>query len=281
MKCFIITLLLLFLKSETQFAQQNDGQAIVMDVAANAVTAGFGALINKKNNEKGGKVFLRGMWQGAIGGAVVYSSKQMIYQFGQTDNSAWAWSSKLVNAAGVSIIENAASNQNFLSHWHINIGFNRIEFQTGNALKIKYKVMPFALTAFIYGCVKGSLDLNQTLRIGQPFFFLQTLDVPNADGVSFTNSILMITDRGNSKNIAHELIHTYQYQGYSLINTYYSIPFNRLLSKENDFTKIYKKWIYTDFNYLVFSGLYTLGNFGSNLDNPYEREANYYSWKFE
>ncbi|MFY8037678.1 MAG: hypothetical protein ACOVMQ_10955 [Cyclobacteriaceae bacterium] len=277
---FLIILFVLF-KSGASFAQQNDLHAAVFNVGISSVGSGFGALINKKPNEKGGRVFLRGMWQGAIGGILVFNSKQMIYEFGQTDNSGWAWSSKLVNAAGVSIIENAAANKKFLTHWHINFGFNRIEFETEKSFKVNYKVMPFALNGFIYSLRNGSFDFKETIRIGQPFFWAQTLEVPDADAVTAANSILMIKNKANSRNTAHEIVHTYQYQGLTVKNTYYSIPFNRLLSKENWFAKTYKKWIYTDFNYLIFSGAYALGNFGNYLDNPFEQEANYYSWKFE
>jgi hypothetical protein len=271
---------LLVVKSGTNFAQQNDTQAALFNVGTSTLVSGVGALINKKPDEKGGKVFLRGMWQGALGGALVYNSKQMIYEFGQSDNSAWAWGSKVVNAAGVSIIENAGANQKFLSSWHFNFGFNRIEFNTEKSFKIRYKVMPFALNSFIYSFTKGSFDLEQTLKIGQPFFWAQELE-SSAVGITVSNSILMIEKWADSKNKAHELIHTYQYQGLVVFNTYYAVPFERLLRKENGFTKAYKKWIYTDFNYLIFTGLYSLGRLGNNCqyDNPYEQDANFYSNK--
>jgi hypothetical protein len=278
----IATILFLFLKSGLNFAQQNDGQAALFNVGLSSVASGFGALVNKKPNEKGGKVFLRGMWQGALGGAIVYGSKQMIYEFGQTDNSAWVWGSKFVNAAGVSIVENAGANQKFLSSWHINFGFNRIDFQTERSFKVRYRVMPFALGSFVYASANGTFNLAQTLRVGQPFFRTEKLRT-SAGGFAIANSIIMTDQFTDSKSIAHELIHTYQYQGDAVFNTYYAAPLARLLNKENGFVKTYKKWFYTDASFLISGGFYYLGNLVNSscpLDNLFEQEANFYSWKW-
>ncbi|MFY8035743.1 MAG: hypothetical protein ACOVMQ_01185, partial [Cyclobacteriaceae bacterium] len=236
-------------------------------------------LINKKPNEKGGKVFLRGMWQGAIGGVLVFSSKKMVYEFAQTENYAWLWSSKLVNAAGVSISENAGANQKFLSTWHFNFGFNRIELNFNKSIKLNYKIMPFALGSFIYASTKGSFDLEQTIKVGQPFFWTKEISWPDG-GFAIANSVVLNKILYNdSQSIAHEIIHTYQYQGDVGFNNYYMKQFNQILKKNNSFTKLYKKWIYTDFNFLVSGGLYYLGSLNNKcyFDNPFEQEANYYS----
>jgi hypothetical protein len=276
----IAAILFLFLKCGLVFAQQNDGQAALFNVGLSSVVSGFGALINKKPDEKGGRVFLRGMWQGAVGGAFVYGSKQMIFEFGQTDNNAWIWGSKFVNAAGVSIIENAGANQKFLSSWHLNFGFNRIELKTDKSFKLSYKIMPFALGGFVYASTKGSFDLEQTLKVGQPFFKTEALGFPD-NGFTIANVIVLNPIYYDSETIAHELIHTYQYQNLVSFNSYYAGPFERLLDNENRFSKTYKKWIYTDFNFLILSGFYYLGGLDNNcyFDNPFEQEANFYSMK--
>lgn len=273
-------ILFLFLKSGSTFAQQNDGQAALFNVGLSSVVSGFGALVNKKPDEKGGKVFLRGMWQGAVGGAFLYGSNQMIHEFAQTDNSKWVWGSKFVNAAGVSIIENAGANKKFLSSWHLNFGFNRIELRTDRAFKLNYKIMPFALGGFIYASTKGSFDLEQTLKVGQPFFKTEALGFPDS-GFTIANTIVLNLIYYDSKSIAHELIHTYQYQNLVVFNTYYAVSVERMLNKENRFLKTYKKWIYTDANFLILSGFYYLGSLGNNcyFDNPFEQEANFYSMK--
>jgi hypothetical protein len=270
----------LFLKNEPNFAQQNHGQAALFNVGLSSVVSGFGALINKKPDEKGGRVFLRGMWQGAVGGAFVYGSKQMIYEFAQTDNSAWVWGSKFVNAAGVSIIENAGANQKFLSSWHLNFGFNRIELTTDKSFRLSYRIMPFALGGFIYASTKGSFDLEQTLKVGQPFFKTEAMNFPD-NGFAIANTIVLNSIYYDSESIAHELIHTYQYQNLVIFNTYYAASLARLLNKENSFSKTYKKWIYTDANFLILSGFYYLGGLGNKcyFDNPFEQEANFYSMK--
>ncbi len=274
---FLIILFVLF-KSGENFAQQNDVHAAVFNVGISSVGSGFGALINKKLNEKGGKVFLRGMWQGAVGGLLIFTSKKMVYEFAQTENYAWLWSSKLVNGAGVSIAENAGENQKFLSSWHLNFGFNLIEFKTDKSFKVSYKLMPFALAGFIRSATKGSFDLEQTLKVGQPFFKTEALGFPDS-GFSIANTIVLNPIYYDSKSISHEIIHTYQYQNFAIFNPYYKTTLDRLLSKETGFSKAYKKWIYTDGNLLIINGFYYMGSLNNKcyFDNPFEQEANYYS----
>ncbi len=73
-----------------------------------------------------------------------------------------------MNSAGTSILENAASNRDFWDRWHINIGFNRLELDTTEKLKVSYRIMPFALGSTFYGFTQGKLDINESLKIGTP-----------------------------------------------------------------------------------------------------------------
>lgn len=278
-KISIVIILFLVVKGESNFAQKNDAQAALFNVGLSSVVSGFGALVNKKPGEKGGKIFLRGMWQGAIGGIIVFGSKKMVYQYAQSENYAWLWSSKLLNAAGVSICENAGANQKFLSRWHVNFGFNRIELNTDKSFKLNYRLMPFAFAGFIYASTKGSFDLEQTLKVGQPFFWTHVSSWPEG-GFSISNSIVLNKAIfNNSQSIAHEVIHTYQIQGDVVFNNYHTKPVNHILNKNNGLTKFYKKWIYTDLSFLLSSGFYYLGSLNNRcyFDNIYEQEANYYS----
>lgn len=286
-KTTLILGLILFLISKRSFvdAQHNNAQAAFYNIGTGALVSGVGALINKKPEQKGLKIFLNGMAQGAFGGALVYGSKQMIYSFGQTNDPGWAWGSKLVNAAGLSIIENAGYNRKFLSTWRFNLGFNRIEINTEHSFRIRYKMMPFALTGFIYASTKGSFDLKQTLRIGQPFFYTNSVTLPGVSfepgGFTIANSIVMTRMYSDSESIAHEIIHAYQYEGDGALNPFFNNQRNKWLSKDNWANRNYKKWIYTDVNFLINGGLYYLGSLGNNcyFDNPYEQEANFYSQK--
>ena len=48
------------------------------------------------------------MAQGALGGYLVYESKNLLRKITLEKELAYSWPAKLVNSAGISIIENAA-----------------------------------------------------------------------------------------------------------------------------------------------------------------------------
>lgn len=182
-------------------------------------------MINKKSNEKIPKLFLNGMWKGAIGGFCVYGSKKLIYSFGQHDNYTLAWSSKLLNAAGSSIIENASGNYKFLTTWHFNFGFNRVEFRIADGFHVNYKIMPFALYGFIYSATGAQFSLSRTFQLGQPVFLADSITNSGrsfeVDGFTMVNSITVRnTLKYNNELMAHEIIHCYQYEGFDVFNTY-------------------------------------------------------------
>jgi hypothetical protein len=266
------------------YAQRNDGQAATFNIVSCALVGGVGAWINRNPDEKGGNAFLRGTVRGALGGALVYGSKQMIYSFGQTNRGGWAWASKLTNAAGLSIVEGAAANNPFLSSWHFNFGFNRLEFTRGKALtpKFKYKVMPFALGAFIYANFRGRLNLGETFRIGHPIFYSDDLSLPRYSfeplGFAVANSIIVNSEFSNGLLLAHEIIHTYQYDERAYVNPFFKHLRNKWTNK-SQFSKTYGKWVYTDINFLTDNLFYYLGSLRNRCfwDNPFEQEANFYS----
>ena len=140
---FTIFLLILFVTSNNHplnAQHKNDFEAGLFNIGFGGIVGGFGAVINKKPNEKTGKVFLKGFYQGALGGYLLFESKRLVGKFGNTGNYNYVWPSKLINFAGVSIIENAAGNRNFWERWHINFGFNRLEFYTKDKFKLSYRI---------------------------------------------------------------------------------------------------------------------------------------------
>ena len=151
-------------------AQQTRAQAAVFNVATGSLVSGLGALINKKPGERPLRVFLAGMARGAAGGALVYASKEMVYQFGQTNRGGWAWGSKLTNAAGMSMIENAASNERPFTTWHFNFGFNRLELRTDQSVKLRYKIMPFAFGVLFIQQRSIPSALAKPCELASPFF---------------------------------------------------------------------------------------------------------------
>src|SRR5688500_7808184 len=54
-------------------AQHQERQIIIYNVAFGALTGGIGAAINKPTTVNWRKAFVRGCWQGSIGGVLTYS----------------------------------------------------------------------------------------------------------------------------------------------------------------------------------------------------------------
>jgi hypothetical protein len=251
------------------------------NIGLGAIVGGLGAIINKKPEEKTGKVFLKGLYQGAFGGYLVFESKRLIGKFAETENYAYVWPSKLVNSAGTSIIENAALNTNFWEVWHLNIGFNRFQFYTKDKFKVDYRIMPFSLGATVYGFTQGNLNITSSLKTGNFVFELDEIrnnrDGFIIDGIAIANVILYKFDEtsilSKEQILAHEIIHVYQYEGFSGFNTYLDKPTKKLNSKFKSLNN-YHKIFYTDFNFLIDGSLAIINpNFETNF---LEREARYF-----
>lgn len=275
----------LFILSHTIIAQNNDFEDGIFNVGIGSVVGGVGAVINKKPNEKFGKTLLKGLGQGALGGYLVFESKRLIREFAKSGNYGYVWPSKIVNSAGTSIIENAAANRDFWTRWHINIGFNRFEISTENNVKFKYRIMPFALAGAFSSLISGKFNPELSLKTGTPIFTTNSLQKGGYENFIvygttplFTNSLLILNNENGLEALPHEIIHTFQYESFSFINSFLEKPINTKLNK-SDYLKWYTKIFYTDFNYLLAQGLYYLANpDGTNQleNNFFEREAIFY-----
>lgn len=265
-------------KAKAQF--KNDTQAAFYDMGLGAIVGGIGAVINKKDKEKTGKVFIKGFWQGALGGYVVFESKRLIRTGVNQNTYGYFWPSKIVNSVGNSILENASANRNFWEQYHINVGFNRLEFDFKKKGKLSYKMMPFALSATVVGFVNGNLDVNKSLSVGtfifkskQPIFAKIFYNV-SANAYAYTNQIVYDAELFSFRTLSHEIIHTYQYEQAVNFNSFFIRPLESFKEKSK-FIKSYNKIFYTDFNLAVYYGMYRLN---SNHDSNFlEREARFYS----
>ncbi len=277
MKKILLTSLILILTINFN-AQNNNTQASLYNIGLGGFMGSIGAAINKKPNEKLSKVLLKGFWQGSLGGAFVYSSKQMVYQFDKKNQLDKLWLSKIVNSVGVSMIENASSNNNFYDKWHIHIGFNRIELETKNKLKIKYKVLPIAFLGTIASLDRGKFNLKYSLQTGTPIFI--TKNIKNT--ATYVNSIVIEEHREIQRSLAHEFIHTLQYDDFMAINVFFDKKRTKW-SKKSKFIKNYTKWVHTDIpGGVILRSFYLLENINQKcyFDNYFENEANFYSNKF-
>lgn len=285
----VYTCVLLFLiYPNTSTAQNNDHQAVIYNMGLGAFVGAIGAVINKKPQEKTSKVFLKGFWQGSLGGFVTFQSKKMIYGFAKSGEAKHAWGSKIVNSVGTSIVHNAASNLDFWEKMYFNFAFNRLEFDVKNNFKVHYQIMPTALFGTIATATQGTIDFESTLKTGHLIFKTDKIssefDLVQARGYQITNNILIqngFSSKYKSEILAHEIIHIYQYTDFSSVNPFFNKPKAILLNNQNKLVQFYRKWFYTDFNHVVFTNLYSLQ--GVDPENYYgnffESEADYYSSK--
>jgi hypothetical protein len=251
------------------------------NIGLGSIFSGVGALINKKPNEKWHKVLLKGMGQGALGGYLIYESKNLIGKIEQKQSLKYSWFGKVANSAGTSIVENASSNRNFWEKWHLNIGFNRLEFYAKDKFKIKYKIMPVSLLMTAYTAIGNKFELERTLQTGEIIFSSSDISVNEIStrGVTIGNILLLNTDSLNNYDLySHEIIHVYQYYDYNFVNTYLNKPFDNWKSKSNTFHKM-NDLFYFDMQGAVLRPLYLLENGNRNCyyDNFFENEAGFYS----
>lgn len=286
---FFCIILFLIFSSNSFNAQNNDNQAALYNIGLGSFFGGVGAVINKKPNEKLTKVFIKGLWQGSLGGYINFQSKKLTYNFSKSGDFKHAWGSKILNALGNSIVHNAASNKDFWEKGYINFGFNRLEFSIKNKFKVQYKIMPLALYGAIINFSQGKFDFKNSIKTGH--FIFKTNEIGSSfetfekRGKANYNSILILDNfilkETEFKVLAHEIIHIYQYNDFSNINPVFSKPKKLYLNNENTLVKFYRKWFYSDFNGLLLNELYGFEN--QNIkkynDNYFEKEADYYSFK--
>ena len=262
-------------------AQNSDLESGLYNVGVGSILGGIGAVINKEPGEKAGKIFLQGLGKGALGGYLVFESKRLVREFARTEDYSYIWPSKLVNAAGVSIIENAAANRKLWERWHLNLGFNRIEVSTTDKVKLKYRIMPFSMLTTLYYSTRGNFSPEKSLKLGNFVFVADDIVMPNGQeawGAAATNTIILRKDLEGVSTEAHELVHTYQYESFSGINAFLDKPLNQLY-ESNRHLGFYPKIFHTDFNAILSGGLYSLETWTAKRyhDNFFEEEAYYFT----
>lgn len=278
-KLSIIVIVFLFL-TENGFSQANDTEALLYNISFGGLFGTIGGMINKKPNEKMGKVILKGFTQGSLGGYLSFESKRVLRLAQENEDWKLIWTAKLLNAGGTSIKENAALNENFWNKWHLNVGFSRIEFETKDKFKVNYKIMP---VAFVYNTVafaQAKFDFKNSIQTGE-FIFKSgdsRLYEAGTRGAAFPGTIVLRNDGDEYNTITHEIVHLYQSNDFSIVNTYYVKPLKSLENNSNFFNKI-NKYIYYDFHYLPLRLAYNYETKTSNnyFNNHFEHEAGYFS----
>lgn len=278
------TLFLLFfclILTTNMHSQANDAEALLYNVGIGGVFSTIGALINKKPNEQIGKVALKGFAQGSLGGFVTFGSKCVLREAQKKEDWKYIWGAKMMNAAGTSIKENAAMNRNFWKKWHINIGFNRIEFETNGKFRVNYKLMPIAFVYTIDAFLRyDSFLLNESVKAGE---FIFTTDLKSSGAFTYPGYIIVNSkylDKTNYdyQTITHEIIHLYQSNDFSILNTYYQKTFDEF-SKKNKTVSFLNKHLYLELHYIPLRASYGIESKSATnyYDNFFEHEAGYFS----
>lgn len=265
------------------FAKQNR-EYLALNIGVNAVMGGIGALVNKKDGEKGHKVFLKGMAVGGAGGGISYLGKAMTYQINVKQNSSYAWLARLTHSAGSSITQNAMDNRDFWSRWYIHLGLARLEYDLDDR-KFRARVLSSAVITNLALATQSKLDLGLSLRSGAMVYRREGNYV---FGLGSAPAYGLATAIGMSDNIrpedfyevfAHEIVHSLQFDHFVWINPLLSRTDRRWKSNHKLYRQL-SKYVYLDLNGPTIYGLYI-----SQLDQAWicrttEREAEHFAVRY-
>lgn len=273
-KIITLSTLLFLLMCGKVKSQNSNAEMALYNIGFSSIVSGVGALINKKPNEPWGKVLLKGIGQGALGGCLVYGSKNLIGRISKEEKWRYGWYAKMVNSAGISIIENASSNRNFWEQWHVNIGFSRFELYTKEKLKLNYKIMPVSLLLTASLAIRNKFEFGRSLQTGE-FVFSHSKTSGSNRGRAFGN-VILIKDRFFDEYdlYAHEIVHIYQYYDYNFVNTYVNKSYAKTSEKSESFSTFNKRF-HIDLNGAVLWPIYFFQE-GIGLNNFFEKEANFW-----
>jgi hypothetical protein len=264
----------------TNLQAQNQTEMALYNIGLGSVFGGVGAVINKNPDDKLGETFLNGFWKGAIGGYLIYESKNIVSKIPQQEQWEYSWAAKLVNSAGTSIVENAAYNRGLTEQWHLNIGFNRIEFYTKDQFKVKYKVMPVSLILTTIIATKTKFEFSRSLQTGE-FIFSDKYLSSNELKAAYVYGNVMIIDNSFFNDyfiFAHELIHIYQYYDYNFANAFAQKPLDTFFKNSKTYRTINSIFHFDIAGAITLRGLYLQQdkNRDCYFDNFFEYEADFY-----
>lgn len=277
-RVLLISILLVFL-AETKIQAQDRTDMALYNIGIGSIFGGIGALINKSTGENNGRVFLKGMWQSAIGGYLIYESKNIVSKISEEENWTYSWGAKFVNSAGTSIVQNAASNRDFWEEWHFHFGFNRLELSTKEKFKLRYRIMPASLVLTAITASKTKFEFEKTFQRGVFIFSDDLQEDRSWLGYTLGNILVLDNEVINDHYVySHELIHVFQYYDYNVVNSFYKKYQDRLVSSSNIFNTL-DKIFYFDLQEPVIFGIrrLTTNNVRSGYRNFLELEAEFYA----
>ncbi len=281
-KCGVFFMVVVFLNVSSLKSQSNDAEAALYNIGFGAVFSTVGAILNKKPEDDLGKIIKKSLWQGALGGYITFESKRMLRAAQQQHKWEYVWAAKLANAMGTSVKENAALNRDFWEKWHLNIGFNRLEFTTKDNFSVHYKFMPVAFVFAVDALARHQFEWKKSWQTGE--FVFSTAQIKNNEFINVGASAfpgLILFEKSVLNDIqlyTHEIVHLYQSNDFSVMNTYVHKTLKKGASKSKPLKWVHK-YMYPEFHYLILrpAYLWESKNIQHYYDNFFEHEAGYYS----
>jgi hypothetical protein len=280
----VFFMVVVFLNVSSLKSQSNDAEAALYNIGFGAVFSTVGAILNKKPEDDLGKIIKKSLWQGALGGYITFESKRMLRVAQQQHKWEYVWAAKLANAMGTSVKENAAFNRDFWEKWHLNIGFNRLEFTTKDNFSVHYKFMPVAFVFAIDALARHQFEWKKSWQTGEFVFSHKKNNYPLASaypGIILYNRNFIdeiTSDHAVFSTAVHEIVHLYQSNDFSVMNAYVHKTLKKGASKSKPLKWVHK-YMYPEFHYLILRPAYLWENksIQNYYDNFFEHEAGYYS----
>jgi len=266
---------------QAQNYQDQKTRFVLTNIGVNGIAGGIGAVINKKPDEKFGRVLLKGFGQGCLGGGFNVLGKEITYQINVKENIGYAWPARITNAIGSSITQNAAANRDFWERWHFNLGPVRLEYRIPEK-KFQARVFASAVYGTTFMAVNGKLNLEKSIKTGVMFFERSddfTLYGDKAPGIMVAPAIGVSKQHSGSYYhylVAHEVMHILQFDQLSSLNSFTDRVDAKLKSDFNFYDKA-SKYFYLDLNGLTMLGLYMTQINQSWQCRYFEREADVFS----
>lgn len=223
---------------------------VFYNVGFGGITSGIGAVINKKPGEHWSKNFVRGFWQGCIGGALNYSAKKTAGFISERKAYFYGIPARFLSGAGNSIIQNSAANEPFFVNWHFEYAFFRIDYYGQNEHPFRIRILPLAMVGSVVAFTKAKFDPVTTLLTGA-MVFNSTDSIGTGrgsyDGINYGRVFIYQDGVIKYHLVTHELIHEYQLREYLVFNSFLRPVASRI--KEKEFKKVFIKYIYPDIPY--------------------------------
>lgn len=278
----VVFLFLISLESSAQDFRSQRNKFLAFNVGFNGLVGGVGAIINKNENQTGGRAFLNGFYKGAIGGTVSHIGFSLTHQILVRENISYAWPSRIVNSIGASFVQNAAENRDLLDRIHFNLYVTRLEYFPRER-NFKARIFSSSIYGIIVTGRNATLNISKSLQSGVLYFesseyFRSSLVQGRATGQ--VSSIGMGTDMFPAEYydiFAHELAHILQFDRKIGGNAFISRADQKWKEKHQWYKQV-SRFLYFDLNGPIFYAAYHFQNSTHNC-NFFEQEAENYSSK--